>query len=314
MDSSSKPLLRVLNLTKKYISKKRFFKKEYFFAVREVSFDIYPREIVGLVGESGSGKSTIGKMLLGLVKPDFGNVYFEDTELSKNFPRSVRRDISTVFQDPRTSLNPRFRVFDIVAEPLFVHRYPKDKIKERVMETLNMVELEESFAERFPHELSGGQRQRVALARAIALDPKLIVADEPTSALDVSVQLQIVELIKNLNKSKGIGFLFISHDINVVANLSNRMVVLYRGRVMEHGKTEDVITSPHHPYTKLLLESLPPENPKERKVFPDIPEDTDFTSFDGCEFYSRCPIREKICLTKPQMKKTKTTEVYCHLA
>ncbi|MEZ0322803.1 MAG: ABC transporter ATP-binding protein [Hydrogenothermaceae bacterium] len=314
MDSSS-PLLRVKNLTKKYPIKKSFFKKEFFYAVSDVSFDIYRGEVVGLVGESGSGKSTIGRLILGLIKPDSGEIIFENQDIPEKFPKNLRREISIIFQDPRTSLNPRFKIFDILAEPLIVNGYTKkDVIREKVLETLSLVELDKSFIDRYPHELSGGQRQRVAIGRAIVLNPKLIVADEPTSALDVSIQLQIVNLIKNLNKEKGITFIFISHDINVVSNLSNKIIVLYKGKVMEYGDTYSVINNPKHPYTKILLDSLPPENPKHRKIFPDIPEeDFDSFNFEGCEFYFRCPIKTDICKTKPQMKKTQSGEVYCHL-
>lgn len=314
MDSSSSPLLRIRKLTKKYPIKKSFFKKEFFYAVSDVSFDIYRGEIVGLVGESGSGKSTIGRLILGLIKPDSGQIVFENQDISEKFPKNLRKEISIVFQDPRTSLNPRFKIFDILAEPLIVNGYSKDVIREKVLETLKLVELDESFIDRYPHELSGGQRQRVAIGRSIVLNPKLIIADEPTSALDVSIQLQIVNLIKNLNREKGVTFIFISHDINVVANLSNRIIVLYKGKVMEYGETDCVINNPQHPYTKILLDSLPPESPRHRKIFPDIPEE-DFSgpNFEGCEFYFRCPVKTDVCKTKPQMKKTQSGEVYCHL-
>lgn len=315
MDSSSKILLEVNNLTKRYLIKKRFFKKEFFYALKEVSFKVYSSEIVGIVGESGSGKSTIGKIILGLIKPDSGQIYFEGTDISKAFPKEIRKDISIIFQDPRTSLNPRFKVYDILAEPLIVNGFKKDKIDEKVLETVKLIQLDESFLERYPHELSGGQRQRVAIGRAIILDPKLIVADEPTSALDVSVQLQIVNLLKQLNSKKNISFIFISHDINVVANLSSRMVVLYRGRIMEQGTTTQIIKEPKHPYTKLLLDSIPPPNPKERKVFSQaFEDDNDVYSYSGCEFYSRCQVKsQEICLTQPPLKKIDSREVYCHL-
>lgn len=314
MDSSSKPLLKVSDLTKKYIIKKSFLNKEYFHALDKVSFEVYPSEVVGVVGESGSGKSTIGRIILGLAKPDSGNLYFEDIEISKRFPEELRKDISIVFQDPRTSLNPRFSVYDVISEPLIVNNFPKSEIKERVLEAIRMVQLDESFLERYPHQLSGGQRQRVAVARAIVLNPKLIVADEPTSALDVSIQLQIVNLIKELNRLRGIAFLFISHDINVVANLSNRLIALYRGKIMEQGDTLSVIKDPQHPYTKLLLSSVLPFNPRGRRSFPEIVEDNNSSpKFNGCEFYDRCPFKSQVCLEKPSLKKVGSREVYCHL-
>lgn len=313
MDSSSKILLKVENLTKKYISKKSLFKKEYFYALKDVSFQVYSSEIVGIVGESGSGKSTIGKIILGLIKPDNGKIYYNDMDISSRFPRELRKEISIIFQDPRTSLNPRFKIYDILAEPLIVNGYGKKEIEKKVIETIRLVQLDDSFLERYPHELSGGQRQRVAIGRAIILDPKLVVADEPTSALDVSIQLQIVNLIKQLNTQKNITFMFISHDINVVANLSNRMIVLYRGKVMEHGDTTDIINQPKHPYTKLLLDSIPPSSPWERKIFPQVPDENNNLSTEGCEFYDRCPYKSQLCLTKPQLKKVDSREVYCHL-
>lgn len=315
MDSSSKPLLRVENLVKKYTIKKGLFKKEYFFAVDGVSFEVYPSEIVSIIGESGSGKSTIGKIVAGLIKPSTGKVYYQDMVISDSFPREIRKEISIIFQDPRTSLNPRFKIFDIIAEPLIVNGYPKDKVKEKVIEALRLAQLEPTMAERHPHELSGGQRQRVAIARAIVLNPNLVVADEPTSALDVSIQLQIINLIKELNREKKIAFLFISHDIGVVSNISNRIVVLYRGKVMESGKASEVISNPKHPYTKLLIESLPPTNPKNRKTFPKIDEEGDGKTVraESCEFYDRCPERSDMCLKKPPLKKIDSREVYCHL-
>lgn len=315
MDSSSKPLLRIEGLTKRYTAKKGFFKEEHFFALQGVSFEVYPSEIVAVVGESGSGKSTIGKIVAGLIKPTDGKVYYQDIDISSRFPKHIRKEISVIFQDPRTSLNPRFKVFDILAEPLTVNRYDRTKIEDRVVETLNLVQLNVDFADRYPHELSGGQRQRVAIARAIILNPKLVIADEPTSALDVSIQLQIVNLIKDLNREKKIAFLFISHDIGVVSSLSDRTVVLYRGKVMEQGKTDQIITDPKHPYTKLLIDSLPPTSPQNRKVFPNIEENTQQNiNFEGCEFFDRCPVRSEVCVQKPQLKKVGSREVYCHFA
>lgn len=315
MDSSSKPLLRVENLTKKYTTRKRLFKEDYFFALDNISFSVNPSEIVALIGESGSGKSTIGRIVTGLSRPSAGKIYFQDVDISSIFPRELRKEISIIFQDPRTSLNPRFRVRDIVAEPLVVNGYPKKEIGKRVDEALTLVQLDPELGDRYPHELSGGQRQRVAIARAVVLGPRLVVADEPTSALDVSIQLQIIRLIKELNRQKGIAFLFISHDIGVVSSISDRILVLYRGKIMETGRTEDVIKNPKHPYTRLLIDSLPPSSPRSRKVFPKVEEDMDgIDKTEGCEFYARCPLKSGICLQKPQLKNIDSREVYCHLA
>lgn len=314
MDSSSKPLLRVENLTKKYTTRKRLFKEDHFLALNNISFHVNPSEIVALIGESGSGKSTIGRIITGLSKPSAGKVYFQDVDISYSFPRKLRREVSIIFQDPRTSLNPRLRIKDIVAEPLVVNGYPKKDIEKKVDEALTLVQLDPQIKDRYPHELSGGQRQRVAIARAVVLSPRLVVADEPTSALDVSIQLQIIKLIKELNNQKGIAFLFISHDIGVVSNISDRIVVLYRGKIMETGRTEDVVKNPKHPYTRLLIDSLPPNSPRSRKVFPKVEEEMDrIDNTGGCEFYTRCPLKADICLQKPQLKKIDSREVYCHL-
>ncbi|WP_028951118.1 ABC transporter ATP-binding protein [Sulfurihydrogenibium subterraneum] len=307
---SSKQLLKAENLTKRYVIKSGLFKKEYFQALSDVSFSVEKNQIVGLVGESGSGKSTIGKIILNLIKADGGKVYLLGKNITNNLSKEDRKKISIIFQDPRTSLNPRFKIIDILEETLIVHKYPKSERKDLVVKAIKDVGLDETFLNRYPHELSGGQRQRVAIARAIILDPFLVVADEPTSALDVSVQLQIIELIKRLKEEKGISFIFISHDLNVVGHIADYIVVLYKGKVMEKGSKEDVIKNPLHPYTKLLLESLPPAHPKYRKPFIHIKEDTGYQ--EGCEFIGRCPIATDVCKQKPTYKTVDNREVYCH--
>jgi len=205
------------------------------------------------------------------------------------------------------------KVYEILEEPLIVHNYPKEKRKKLIEKTIVDVGLDTTFLNRYPHELSGGQRQRVAIGRAIILSPDFIVADEPTSALDVSVQLQIVKLIKELQENKGISFLFITHDLNIVGNLSNRLLVLYRGKIMEKGDTKEIIKNPLHPYTKILLESLPVDHPKKRKKRKLVVEIYREEVKGGCVFYSRCPIAEDICKTEPPIKKYNSREVYCHL-
>jgi oligopeptide/dipeptide ABC transporter ATP-binding protein len=313
---SDKPLVYVKNLTKKYLIKKQLFKKEYFYAVNNVSFKVYKNEIVGLVGESGSGKSTIGRLIIKLIKKDSGKIEFEGKDIyqfNKKEEKEFRRKTSMIFQDPRSSLNPRMKVYEILEEPLIVHNVEKNKRKELIEKSIVDAGLDTSFLIRYPMELSGGQRQRVAIARAIILSPEFIVADEPTSALDVSVQLQIIKLIKKLKEEKDISFLFISHDLNVIGNLSNRIVVLYKGKIMEQGKTKEIIKNPFHPYTKLLLESLPVNHPKKRKNKPDIKEIYREDIKGACVFYSRCPIAKEICKKEPEMKKYNSREVYCHL-
>jgi oligopeptide/dipeptide ABC transporter ATP-binding protein len=312
MENEEASLLEVRNLTKKYVIKKEIIKKHYFKAVDNVSFSINKGDILGLIGESGSGKSTIGKLVLKLILADEGQILFKGIDI-KNYPeKSFRKETSIIFQDPRTSLNPRFKVKDIIEEPLIVHKVPKSKRKKIVVDAIINSGLDETFLERYPSELSGGQRQRVAIARAIALNPDFIVADEPTSALDVSVQLQIINLIKNLNKEKHITFLFISHDLNVVGMLANKIVVLYRGKIMEKGNKEDILKNPLHPYTKLLIDSLPPIDPFHKKHFENLTEINREDIEGACVFYHRCPIAQDICKKEPPIKKINNREVYCY--
>jgi peptide/nickel transport system ATP-binding protein len=231
-------------------------------AVDEVSLDIHAGETLGLIGESGSGKSTLGRLILRLIEPTSGSVRFEDRDLLAASPgemRHLRRDMQIIFQDPFASLDPRFRVEEIIAEPLVIHgnRNEKDRIRSRVVELLGAVGLEESILQRFPHEFSGGQRQRIGIARALALRPKFIVADEPVSALDVSVGAQIVNLLAQLQRDFGLTYLFISHSMPVVRYLSTRIAVMYRGKIVEIGSTEQITESPQHPYTRSLLEATP---------------------------------------------------------
>jgi len=313
---SDKPLVNVEGLTKRYLIKKSFLKKEYFYAVNRVSFKIFNNEIVGLVGESGSGKSTIGRLIIKLIKKDDGKIEFKGEDIYKfdrKREKEFRRESSMIFQDPRSSLNPRMKIYEILEEPLIVHNIPKSKRRELIEKAIVDAGLDTMFLNRYPMELSGGQRQRVAIGRAIILSPSFIVADEPTSALDVSVQLQIIELIKGLKEKKGISFLFISHDLNVIGNLSDRIIVLYKGKIMEQGKTKDIIKTPFHPYTKLLLESLPVNHPRKRKKKDDIKEIYREEIEGACLFYSRCPIAQDICKKEPEIKKYNSREVYCHL-
>jgi oligopeptide/dipeptide ABC transporter ATP-binding protein len=313
---SDKPLVNVENLTKKYLIKKQFLKKEYFFAVNRVTFKVFRDEIVGLVGESGSGKSTIGRLIIKLIEKDDGKIEFKGKDIyqfNKAEEKRFRRETAMIFQDPRSSLNPRMKVYEILEEPLIVHGVKKEERRKRIEKAIVDAGLSVEFLNRYPIELSGGQRQRVAIARAIILSPDFIVADEPTSALDVSVQLQIIKLIKKLKEDKKISFLFISHDLNVVGNLSNRIIVLYRGKIMEQGETKEVIKNPLHPYTKLLLASLPVDHPRKRGEKPKIEEIYREEVKNGCVFYSRCPIATDICKTEPETKKYNSREVYCHL-
>jgi oligopeptide transport system ATP-binding protein len=231
-------------------------------AVDEVSLEIHSGETLGLVGESGSGKSTLGRLILRLIEPTSGGIRFEDRDLlaaSSGEMRRLRRDMQIIFQDPFASLDPRFRVEDIIAEPLIIHgnRSTRGETRPRVVELLRAVGLDESILRRFPHEFSGGQRQRIGIARALALRPKFIVADEPVSALDVSVGAQIVNLLAQLQRDFGLTYLFISHSMPVVRYLSTRIAVMYRGKLVEVGPAERITQHPQHPYTKTLLEATP---------------------------------------------------------
>jgi oligopeptide transport system ATP-binding protein len=278
------PLVEVRNLTKIYPPAESVFSgkpggRHEVRAVDDVSLDIYSGETLGLVGESGSGKSTLGRLILRLIEPTSGSVRFEGRDLlaaSTGEMRRVRRDMQIIFQDPFASLDPRYRVEDIVAEPLLIHGTQGTTAKEgsprlaifarpgkrelvrgRVRELLSAVGLDESILRRFPHEFSGGQRQRIGIARALALRPKFIVADEPVSALDVSVGAQIVNLLAQLQRDFGLTYLFISHSMPVVRYLSTRIAVMYRGKIVEVGTSEQITGSPQHPYTRSLLEATP---------------------------------------------------------
>jgi ABC-type glutathione transport system ATPase component len=268
-------LVEIRNLTKVYPPDESGFggrsqNKGEVRAVDDVSLDIHAGETLGLVGESGSGKSTLGRLILRLVEPTSGSIRFERRDLlaaSSGEMRRLRRDMQIIFQDPFASLDPRFRVEEIIAEPLLIHRNPhgtphggrnaKDGTRARVVELLRAVGLDESILQRFPHEFSGGQRQRIGIARALALHPKFIVADEPVSALDVSVGAQIVNLLAQLQRDFGLTYLFISHSMPVVRYLSSRIAVMYRGKILEVGPTEQITERPEHAYTRSLLEATP---------------------------------------------------------
>jgi len=258
------PLIEVRNLTKLFGGDVR--------AVDDVSLDIHPGETLGLVGESGSGKSTLGRLILRLIEPTSGSIRFEGRDLislRRSELRRLRRDMQIIFQDPFASLDPRFRVEDIIAEPLMIHRgsdadngpvtsrRPEISISARVSELLRAVGLDESARKRYPHEFSGGQRQRIGIARALALRPKFIVCDEPVSALDVSVGAQIVNLLAQLQRDFGLTYLFISHSMPVVRYLSTRIAVMYRGKIVELGATEQIVERPSHEYTRSLIGATP---------------------------------------------------------
>jgi len=292
----TEPMLRVRGLKKYFGRHDRPVR-----AVDDVSFDIAPGEVLGLVGESGSGKSTIGRTLLKLIEPSAGSILFEGVDLATLTPRAMqpyRRRLQIIFQDPYASLNPRRRVGDTLAEALATHGlHPGAARAKRIAELLALVGLAPEHASRYPHEFSGGQRQRIGIARALAVEPRFIVADEPVSALDVSIQAQVINLLSDLRERFGLTMLFISHDLDVVEYLCDRIVVLYLGKVMEVAGAGDLYRSPQHPYTEALLEASPRPDPEARRarrlLQGDIPSPVDPPS--GCVFHTRCPYAVAAC-------------------
>ncbi|SFZ82084.1 oligopeptide transport system ATP-binding protein [Devosia enhydra] len=291
-------------------------------AVSEVSFAIAPGEVLGVVGESGCGKSTLGRALLRLIEPDGGAIRFDGKDLmtlSKSGMKAARRDLQIVFQDPFGSLNPRHTVGGIIGEPLVVHGIgTSDSRRARVAELLGLVGLPEDAGKRFPHEFSGGQRQRIAIARALALEPKLIVADEAVSALDVSIQSQIINLIADLRRRLGLSILFISHDLSVIRHVSDRIAVMYLGRIVEIGPAEAIMESPRHPYTQALLSAIPRPGEgraRQRTVLKgELPDPANPPT--GCAFHTRCPMAMPVCSAdRPALVRREggVADVACHL-
>ena len=296
-------LLRTHNLRKYFPLGQGLFtrRKGVVKAVDGVSLDISSGETLGLVGESGCGKSTLGRTVLRLLEPEQGEIYFDGREIShlgRAELRPLRRQMQIIFQDPYASLNPRMTVKDIVGEPLLIHGMASGKERTaRVKELLLEVGLREDALGKYPHEFSGGQRQRVGIARALAVLPKFIVADEPVSALDVSIQAQIVNLLMDLKERYQLSYLFISHDLRIVKHVSNRVAVMYLGRVVELAASQEIYRNPLHPYTEALLSAVPVADPRRKReriiLKGDVPNPADPPS--GCHFHPRCPYRMPHC-------------------
>ena len=319
----SENLLEVQNLRKYFPIKKGVLSRvsDYVKAVDDVSFSIRRGETFGLVGESGCGKTTTGRAVLRLIEPDAGEIEFDGTDLRALSARELRRrrrDMQIIFQDPYASLNPRMPVSTIVGEPFAIHGTADGKEREqRVAELLETVGLDPGVGSRYPHEFSGGQRQRIGIARALAMKPKLIVADEPVSALDVSIQAQIINLLADLQKDFGLTYLFISHGIPVIEHISNRIGVMYLGKLVEVGTSAQICTDPKHPYTQALLSAVPIPEPGRRRerivLHGDVP--TPINPPSGCRFHTRCPIVIDRCRTEePPLKQLADGRLgACHL-
>ncbi len=313
------PLIKVEELSVCYIKKNIFGKViQSIKAIDNISFQIKEGLIVGLVGESGSGKTTLGKTLLKLINPTCGKIFYKNFDIT-NLPekqfRPLRKEIQMIFQDPYTSLNPRMTIQDIIAEPLInLTKLSKNEIREKVSDIAKKCKIHKHFLSRFPYALSGGQRQRVAIARALVINPKFIVCDEPVSALDVSTQAQILNLLIELKEILKLTLLFIGHDLNVVSYISDEIIVMYRGKIVESGSVEEIFQNPLHPYTKLLMNSIPDINRK--NIFEVKNNDKTYKlSESGCNFYPRCNIKKKICQNfVPSLKRISENHyVACHL-
>lgn len=310
-------LLEAEGLVKRYTARVGWIKRPLL-AVDGVSLHVDAGETLGLVGESGCGKSTLGRLLLHLEAPSAGEVFFDGQRVDKESVRALRRSMQMVFQDANAALDPRLTILESVAEGLDIHRLCRTRAerRERVAALMERVGLEPAWMERFPHELSGGQRQRVGIARALAVEPRFLVCDEPVSALDVSARAQVLELLASLQRDLGLGCLFIAHDLAAVRQLSDRLAVMYLGRVVETGPAEDVLASPLHPYTRMLIASAPVPDPRARaRALADVRGEAP-SALDapvGCPFAPRCPRKADVCAhSRPELRGAGGHLAACH--
>ncbi len=324
----SRPLLRVQNLKQYYPIRGGvlFRTVAEVRAVDDISFDVYPGETLGLVGESGCGKSTIARALLRLDEPTAGRIVFDGADLlamDRHALRAIRQQIQIIFQDPAESLNARQTVGAIIQEPLVIHNIGTEAVQRReVAELLERVGLPASAADRYPHEFSGGQRQRIGIARAIALKPRLLVCDEPVSALDVSIQSQIINLLLELQQELQLTMVFIAHDLSVVKHISDRLAVMYLGKIVEMGTAAELYAAPVHPYTRALISAIPVPDPVRRKPFARLAGEvpSPISPPSGCYFHGRCPHAVQQCqVLQPELltiagQGESPRQVACHLS
>lgn len=316
----SNTILKISNLSKNYRLSGNFGRssKDVVHAVENISLDVIEGETLGIVGESGCGKSTLGRMIVRLEQPTSGAIIFEGGDLAKvsnRALRAIRKRLQMIFQDPYASLNPRRQIGKIVEEPLRIHGMKKTERRVIALDLLNKVGLDENSYEKYPHEFSGGQRQRVVIARALALNPRLVVADEPVSALDVSIQAQVLNLFKDIQKELGLTYIFIAHDLGVVRHVSDRIAVMYLGKIVELADADDLYAHPSHPYTQALLSANPrmDTNDKSERIIlkGDIPNPINRPA--GCAFNPRCPKVQDICRVQtPELIQVQTRKVACH--
>jgi peptide/nickel transport system ATP-binding protein len=328
MSHSNQTILEVRNLKKYFPIQKGILRRTvgHVRAVDGVNLDVYEGETLGLVGESGCGKTTTGRLILRAIEPTEGEIHFRRENgmvniagLSKRDLKTMRRDMQIIFQDPFSSLNPRMTVFDLISEPLVIHgQTDRDFLRSRVRELLEMVGLRTQHMNRYPYAFSGGQRQRLGIARALALQPRLIVADEPVSALDVSIQAQVINLLQDLQKEFGLTYVFIAHDLSVVEHISNRVAVMYLGRIVELAGVDSLFETPQHPYTEALLSAVPRTDPDHKSsriiLTGDVPSPANPPT--GCHFHPRCRYAQARCVEEePKLREiTNSHFAACHFS